>query len=150
MPRPLSVYSTSFQQVNEVEYWFSPQTGERYGHNSSQGTPTPVLWIAVIYINLNIIKIILYMYFFKCGSIPPPPPPPPPPPFVVGDGSNYGGPVGRGCHDVHICDLRTCTHAHLGFADLHIRDLRTCTYAICGSAIVSTWLPRGNHVVNTL
>ena len=43
----------------------------------------------------------------------------------------YGGPapVGRGCHDVHIRDLRTCTHAHLGFADLHILDLRTCTHA---------------------
>ena len=45
-----------------------------------------------------------------------------------------GGPVGRGCHDMHIRDLRTCTHAHLGFADLHIRDLRTCTHAHLGFA----------------
>ena len=84
----------------------------------------------------------------------------------------YGGPVGRGCPDVHIRDLRTCTHAHLGFADLHILDLRTCTHAhqsgICGLAhtrfadlhirdlrkcncfhVVATWQPRGEHVVTT-
>ena len=57
--------------------------------------------------------------------------------IVIGKGGEegyasqgYGGPVGRGCHDVHIRDLRTCTHAHLGFAELHIRDLRTCTYVL--------------------
>ena len=72
--------------------------------------------------------------------------------FVCVALSNYGGPVGHGCHNVHICDLRTCTQAHLGFADLHIcdlrictnahlqfvdvyiRNLRTCTYVICGRA----------------
>ena len=49
---------------------------------------------------------------------------------------NYGGPLGRGCHDVHIRDLRTCTqwHAHLGFADLHILDLWTCTHAHLAAA----------------
>ena len=36
----------------------------------------------------------------------------------------YGCRVGRGCHDVHICDLWTCTHTR--FADVH-----TCTSAIC-------------------
>ena len=48
----------------------------------------------------------------------------------------YGGPVGRGCHDVH--NLRTCTrHAHLGFCGLaHTRfaDVHTCTSGICGFA----------------
>ena len=56
----------------------------------------------------------------------------------------YSGPVGRGCHDVHICDLRTCRHAHLGFADVQ----QTCTYAICGSAIVFTCLQPVCHVVS--
>ena len=77
---------------------------------------------------------------------------------------SYGGPVGRGCHDVHIRDLWTCTHAHLGFADLHIRDLRMCTHAICGRAhtrfaevqlfprgchVATTWQTRCNHVATT-
>ena len=76
---------------------------------------------------------------------------------------SYGGLVGRGCHDVHIRDLRTCTHVHLGFADLHILDLRTCTHAHLGFAdlhirdlrkcncfhVVATWQPRGEHVVTT-
>ena len=53
---------------------------------------------------------------------------------------SYGGPVGRGCHDVHIRNLRTCTHAHLGFADLHIRDLQKCK-----CHVVATWQPRGNN-----
>ena len=39
--------------------------------------------------------------------------------------SLYGGPVGHGCHDVHICDLRMCTsgicgHAHTRFADMQL------------------------------
>ena len=80
---------------------------------------------------------------------------------------------------MHIWDLRTCTHAHLGFADLHILDLRTCTHAHLGFAdlhklrtctlahtrfadlhirdlrecncfhVVATWQPRGEHVVTT-
>ena len=58
---------------------------------------------------------------------------------------------------MHICNLRTRSHAHLRFADaicgrahMHIWDLRTCTYAICGRAIVSTCLPRGCNVFATL
>ena len=48
----------------------------------------------------------------------------------------YGGPVGLGCRNVHICDLRMCTHAYLGFADMHICDFQTCTHAHLGFADV--------------
>ena len=58
------------------------------------------------------------------------------PPPAYGPALLYGGLVGRGCHDVHIRDLRTCTHAHLGCGLAHTRfaDVHTCTSGICGLA----------------
>ena len=61
----------------------------------------------------------------------------------------YGGPVGRGCHNIHIAVLRSCSYPDNRFAVVQIRDLRTCacphprfadvrmsTSAICGRAHV--------------
>ena len=38
----------------------------------------------------------------------------------------YGGPVGRGCHNIHIAVLRSCSYPDNRFAVVQIRDLRTC------------------------
>ena len=52
--------------------------------------------------------------------------------FCFGNGSrdmiteNYGGPVGRGCHNIHIAVLRSCSYPDNRFAVVQIRDLRTC------------------------
>ena len=46
---------------------------------------------------------------------------------------------------LHIRDLRTCTHAHLGFADLHIRDLQKCNCLPRGYNVFATWQPHGNN-----
>ena len=68
-------------------------------------------------------------------------------------GPRYGGPVGRGCHDVHIWDLQTCTHAHLarsgicGLAHMRFADvqlfLRGCNVfgynVFATSVVVATW-----------
>ena len=73
----------------------------------------------------------------------------------------YGGPVGRGCHDVLIRDLRTCTHACTsgicGLAHTRFADVHTCTSGICGLAhtrfaevqCFHVVEPRGEHVVTT-
>ena len=50
----------------------------------------------------------------------------------------YGGPVGHGCYDVHVCDLRTCTYSICGRAHVHI--------CVSGKHVATTWLARCNHV----